>query len=536
MNKLKNGAIALLLTVACGDATGVDDTNEDGVVQTQSDLTVGAKGAEVRALHDYLTQYGYLPGGTLPPGHAPLLDSPPNDENVFDEQTERALRLLQQNAGVAPTGVLDEATRTFIASPRCGNPDSKPVEGEKWAHVNRWTKRTLGWKFTPPASYPANTDLQTVNNAIAAAFAAWSDTTEIYGTPTDGRPDIAISFATSSLGSAMALSGSPDGRDSPVTIRIDPTDSWNAHVLTDVLTHEVGHTLGLGHSSIEACWDPANTFSPRCTSAKPTMAPYYHADQRYLSEDDKTAISVYYDRFLQQPGCALDIAADPYAYSVWMVSCEKSPDGQQQLMRWNGSGWDYTDGWGVSIAVGNYGRPWTLTAWGDIWTADYSNGAWVWHQVPGCGRDIGSSDGATWLLGCENIPGGHGIYRWDGGSGWINEPGGAARIDVDINGKPWLVNDAGTIFRHVSFGNWEVVPGTAKDIAIAAYGQPWIIGGDDHVYAMYEQPERREGTTVIANGLLGWDYTSSGTGRRIAAGNGVIWLVDASGRIFKQSK
>ena len=66
-------------------------------------------------------------------------------------------------------------------------------------------------------------------------------------------------------------------------------------------------------------------------------------------------------------------------------------------------------------------------------------------MVTGLARDVGiGANGAVWIIGTNKVPGGYDIYRWTG-SAWQNIPGGGVRIDVDPQGNPWIVQDAGQI-------------------------------------------------------------------------------------------
>src|SRR5262245_33038576 len=90
--------IGLLLTAAaCG---GEDDAGSSGPslperLQTlNQDLTIGSTGDDVRAVHEYLTRYGYFPNAQLAhdfPSWRPLVKEPPADLAVFDRRTADAV-------------------------------------------------------------------------------------------------------------------------------------------------------------------------------------------------------------------------------------------------------------------------------------------------------------------------------------------------------------------------------------------------------------------------------------------------------------
>ncbi|MBT5875913.1 MAG: PASTA domain-containing protein, partial [Candidatus Latescibacteria bacterium] len=104
----------------------------------------------------------------------------------------------------------------------------------------------------------------------------------------------------------------------------------------------------------------------------------------------------------------------------------------------------------------------------------------VWNDAPTGGilaQDVGHGWGNTWIAG-SNPP--YDIQRlkftlpltWDTP---ISVPGGAKRIDVDLHGNPWVVNQHGQIYRHLT-GGWGLLPGVAKDIGCGEKGEVWVVG------------------------------------------------------------
>lgn len=98
-----------------------------------------------------------------------------------------------------------------------------------------------------------------------------------------------------------------------------------------------------------------------------------------------------------------------------------------------------------------------------------------WQLLPGLATDIGvGARGDAWVLGIDQVAGGHSIYRW-AGNDWQIVPGGAVRIDVDPQGNPWVVNSDNQILR-LGSGGWQQLPGLARDIGIGANGAVWVVG------------------------------------------------------------
>lgn len=146
----------------------------------------------------------------------------------------------------------------------------------------------------------------------------------------------------------------------------------------------------------------------------------------------------------------------------------------------------------------------------------------LWENVPGGGTDIAVGGGATWLIGIDGVPGGHGVYHLTA-SGWQFANGGGVRIAVGPDGLPWIVNNAGQIW-HLTPGGWAQVPGGGRDIGVGADGSVWIIGLN---------PIAGGWQTYSFNGS-GWDAVNGG-GVAISVGpDGMPWVVNSAGQIFER--
>ena len=152
-----------------------------------------------------------------------------------------------------------------------------------------------------------------------------------------------------------------------------------------------------------------------------------------------------------------------------------------------------------------------------------------WCLLDGAANDVGSNgNGALWIIGTTREGGGYGIYtRNFSTDSWTRVYGGAIAIDVDPFGVPWIVNNAGNIYRFTTSNTWERMPGAAKDIGIGDNGDVWIIG----------TTERSGGYNIYK-----WDVasnrwvSSNGSGVRISVDSrGVPWIVNDSGKIFRRN-
>jgi hypothetical protein len=532
-------ALFLALTGACGIGQSGGDEATPGE-QTKSlhrDLSRDMTGDDVRIVQEYLRRFGYFPNASLQneyPAWRPLVASGPERLGVYDRQTQEAVRIFQANMGIAQTGVVDEATRTILQTPRCGEPEgiAHVDPSAKFAQTGtKWSKTNLTWRVF-------NSDdvtLVQARSAASAAFATWFGQTSLTFTEvTSGSADIEISFgAIDGAGNVAAQSGTPEFSD----MTIDTAETWSVATptpagqldLQTIMVHELGHGLGLHHSSI----------------SNAVMFPFvsFGVQNRATTVDDNVGISSLYDVWEQLPGQAKDIAVGADG-SAWMISTTPIANGDFGIAKFVGGSWISAPGGAQRIAVGPTGVPWIVNNVGTIFRLsnnDPTTG--VWSQLAGSAQDIGvGADGSAWIIGTTLIANGDfGIAKFNG-STWDNAPGGAKRIAVGPSGVPWIVNNVGTIFRfsnnNPATGTWSQLPGVAKDIGINDGNYAWVIGtfprgtaGDFSIHVFDEQAAF--GTAPAKNEWLG----VSGGAVTISAGpNGRPWIVNSVGTIFRAPK
>ncbi|KAK1404466.1 Metalloendoproteinase [Heracleum sosnowskyi] len=228
--------------------------------------------AGLRELKQYLNKFGYLN----------YHSSKAHDDDDFDDFLEAAMKTYQANYNLKVTGTVDSETLSKMVMPRCGVPDvingtnSMLTNKKRHHHHSRKKFHTVSHYsfFQGSPRWPVGKthltywfDDTTPSNAKPAfvrAFDKWASVTQYFTfseTQDSQSSDIKIGFASGDHGD-----GNPfDGPGSTLAHAFAPTDgrlhcdaeeSWSIGALanyTDLETvalHEIGHLLGLDHSSV----------------------------------------------------------------------------------------------------------------------------------------------------------------------------------------------------------------------------------------------------------------------------------------------
>ncbi|CAH2225382.1 collagenase 3 [Pelobates cultripes] len=207
---------------------------------------------------------------------------------------ENPLEALQYFFGLAVTGRLDNETLGLMRQPRCGVPDMSEY---KIIHRNlKWSSNIITYRIV---HYTPDLPAVQVDWAIWNALRVWSEVTPLEFIQLHSGPaDIVISFGAQDHEDFFPFDGPsgilahafPPGADIGGDIHFDDDETWtmtaediegNSYNLFTVAAHEIGHSLGLDHSS-----DPRALMFPLYT--------FISLKNYSLADDDIRGIQVLY--------------------------------------------------------------------------------------------------------------------------------------------------------------------------------------------------------------------------------------------------
>ena len=208
-------------------------------------------------VQNYLEQFGYLRSESF-------------DKGTLDESTSKALTEFQRLRGLEETSELDAPTLEQLAHPRCGMSDSTSALAA--SAPLKWDLDVLGYAFFRS---PTGLNPQAAFDAVSRAFQTWEVEVPIqfvkrsldqpheiridwvqvpdpdYNTDTRSLVGGVVAHADWPLGSPGQIKAS-----TPKPIHFDNSEeSWvvgaalDAYDIESIALHEIGHILGLTHSS-----------------------------------------------------------------------------------------------------------------------------------------------------------------------------------------------------------------------------------------------------------------------------------------------
>lgn len=244
-------------------------------------LPVGNEASKKISADKYLRRYGYY-------GHA-------KTTKVKPEVKMKAIENFQRMANVPVTKKMDSKTYEMMQMPRCGLPDILTNLGQTkvstYQTIDKWNKTFLTWNISQFTQHlPTSSQLLTFQRA----FSYWSDVVPLtFSHAESSAPDIDIKFVPSEHGDGLSFDGPgnilahsffPGSGPHEGSAHFDDTERWSLDEdgvdLLHVATHQLGHVLGLGHS----------------TTPNAVMQPFYKGfDANFeLNTDDVEAIQNLY--------------------------------------------------------------------------------------------------------------------------------------------------------------------------------------------------------------------------------------------------
>jgi len=211
-------------------------------------------------------------------------------------------------------------------------------------------------------------------------------------------------------------------------------------------------------------------------------------------------------------GSARDVAVGSDG-TTYAIGVKKGGKGGYQIFKRakTANKWTKISGAATRVAVMGT-QAWVVTSDGQI----FSQLGNKWKKIPGpAAQDIGASATGVWIIDVKGK-----IHKREG-NGWTNVPGTAYRIDIDADGRPWVVNKQGNTFTHNNSQKWVKFPGVAIDVAADVPGMARVVGSDGKIYVFNATKQN-------------WDPVSQDAdSQAIGAGGGQVWRLTKQAAMYR---
>ncbi len=143
------------------------------------------------------------------------------------------------------------------------------------------------------------------------------------------------------------------------------------------------------------------------------------------------------------------------------------------------NGFGALGGTALKVDVDNSGRTWVVNASNQIYRRDGGN----WTRIPGNAVDIGCSgtSGSIYRVDTNGR-----IFFYNSNNTWTQTSGGGAtRVDVDRQGRAWVVTNNNILYRYNPAGNnWTNMRQNVSDVGCGTDGSVWVTDVNTKIYRM----------------------------------------------------
>lgn len=202
-------------------------------------------------------------------------------------ELRKAVLALQEAYHLPKTGKVDAELKAFLDEPYCDVPDpygpAMELLGGAEGGVG-WRDTKVTYQFMHFSTKISNAE---VRSAFEAAFRTWEGVCRLRFSEVTAQGDMRIAFGAGDHGDqwpfegpgrALAHAFYPNWPDPPLRgdVHVDDDESWvlsaappaGAKDLASVVLHEVGHAIGLPHSTV-----PGSVMWPNYTGVLRTLQP-----------------------------------------------------------------------------------------------------------------------------------------------------------------------------------------------------------------------------------------------------------------------